>query len=124
MLIKPVMLQSSYGALKGLLAGLDPMGFSTILHLCAISFNRLSASTGTTERSNAPNFVVNKRNCVRLASAVALDGRAEELRRLVALYRLSISEGVGSELARKHLGEIAKVELELAKIKKDSQKPC
>ncbi len=51
-----------------------------------------------------------------------MNGRAEELRRLVALYRLSISEGVGSELARKYLGEIAKAESELAKIQKELAK--
>ena len=51
-----------------------------------------------------------------------MNGRAEELRRLIALYRLSISEGVSSELARKYLAEIAKAELELANIEKELAK--
>jgi len=48
-----------------------------------------------------------------------MTGRVDELRRLIALYRLSLSEGVGSELARKCLTEIAKAEAELARIEKD-----
>jgi len=52
-----------------------------------------------------------------------MNGRAEELRRLIALYRLSISGGVGFELACKYLGEIAKAESELAKIVKDGHAP-
>ncbi len=48
-----------------------------------------------------------------------MNGRADELRRLIALYRLSLAEGVGSELARKCLNEIAKAEAELARIEKD-----
>jgi len=51
-----------------------------------------------------------------------MNGRAEELRRLISLYRLSISEGVSSELARKYLAEIAKAESELAKIEKELAK--
>ncbi len=47
-----------------------------------------------------------------------MNGRADELRRLIALYRLSLAEGVGSELARKCLNEIAKAEAELARIEK------
>jgi len=52
-----------------------------------------------------------------------MNGRAEELRRLIALYRLSLAEGVGSELARKCLKEIARAEAELARIEKDGHDP-
>ena len=72
MLVKLVMLQSSCGVRMDLLAGLDVMGYSTILHLCAISFDRLSASTGTAERLNAPNSGANNRPQVRLTVGIPL----------------------------------------------------
>jgi len=52
-----------------------------------------------------------------------MNGRVDELRRLIALYRLSLAEGVGSDLARKCLNEIAKAEAELARIEKDGSDP-
>ena len=45
-----------------------------------------------------------------------MDGRAERLRRIVALYRGYLAEGVSSELARIYLTTITAAEAELARL--------
>ncbi len=45
-----------------------------------------------------------------------MNERAEILRRKIALYRRSLSEGIDGELARRYLREIVEAESELARI--------
>lgn len=54
-----------------------------------------------------------------------METRAEILRRLIAHYRKCLRASVDSEIARRHLRQIAEAETELVRIdEQEQQEPC